>query len=592
MNGRLPEALPAFFRYFMAKRKWAFVVLMLAPATHILETNIFPYALKWLVDEMTSLDKAGVKALAPLLPPIALYFGVWVGWIIIWRSQEWVYTSTIPAFQSDVRMAVFGYVQGHSHQFFADNFAGSIAAKISDLPRSMALLLEIIRWRFVNAASVTVTGIIMMAWVSPVFSCILGAWVIVKLGICYAFSGRVSRASAAHADDRHVLQGHIVDSLTNNQAARLFARSLFEMSFVGKAQKVEEKSNRRALREMWLLRMIFEIPAFVMGVAMMTFLVKGWMRGEVGLGDVVFILYTSFGILGAMWMMGNEIPALLGEISTCRQALSLVSRPHSLVDKPGAENLAVSRGKIEFDRVHFHYAPGRDIFRDKNLVINPGEKIGLVGFSGSGKSTFVNLILRLYDVESGRILIDGQDIAGVTQESLRRAIAMIPQDTALFHRSLMENIRYGRENATDAEVTEASRAAHCHEFIEQLEQGYDTLVGERGVKLSGGQRQRIAIARAMLKNAPVLILDEATSSLDSVTEKYIQESLDKMMQGRTTIVIAHRLSTLSRMDRILVFQKGQVVEDGTHEALLTSGGHYAMLWNMQAGGFLPDGEEG
>lgn len=242
-----------------------------------------------------------------------------------------------------------------------------------------------------------------------------------------------------------------------------------------------------------------------------------------------------------------------------------------------------------FNKVHFRYKKASSIFTDKSIVINPGEKVGLVGFSGSGKSTFVNLILRFFDIDSGQILIDGQDIKKVTQESLRSHIAMIPQDPVLFHRTLMENIRYGRIEATDAEVIECSKKAHCHEFIEKLAEGYQALVGERGVKLSGGQRQRIAIARALLKNAPILILDEATSSLDSVTENYIQESLKLLMCARTTIVIAHRLSTLFDMDRILVFCDGSIVEDGTHKELIAiEDGHYAELWNMQAGGFFSE----
>ena len=236
----------------------------------------------------------------------------------------------------------------------------------------------------------------------------------------------------------------------------------------------------------------------------------------------------------------------------------------------------------------FHYDEGAHLFNNKNVIIQSGQKVGLVGLSGSGKSTFVNLILLLFDVESGKIVIDGQNIRKVTQESLRENIAMIPQDVSLFHRTLMENIRYGRTDATDEEVIDASKKAHCHEFISQLKEGYESLVGERGIKLSGGQRQRIAIARALLKNAPILILDEATSALDSLTEKLIQDSLHALMQGRTTIVIAHRLSTLSEMDRILVFDKGQIVEDGSHDDLLKAKGHYSRMWAMQAGGFLPD----
>jgi ATP-binding cassette subfamily B protein len=268
-----------------------------------------------------------------------------------------------------------------------------------------------------------------------------------------------------------------------------------------------------------------------------------------------------------------------------------MTAPHEIVDLVSAKPLKVTQGKIEFKQVSFHYDEGTHLFKNKNIIIPAGQKVGLVGFSGSGKSTFVNLILRLFDVESGEITIDGQNIKVVTQASLRENIAMIPQDISLFHRTLMDNIRYGRIEASDLDVIEASKKAHCHEFITQLADGYQSLVGERGIKLSGGQRQRIAIARAMLKNAPILILDEATSALDSMTEKHIQDGLHLLMKNRTTIVIAHRLSTLSEMDRILVFDLGKIIEDGTHETLINANGHYARMWQMQAGGFLPSSQE-
>jgi ATP-binding cassette subfamily B protein len=291
-----------------------------------------------------------------------------------------------------------------------------------------------------------------------------------------------------------------------------------------------------------------------------------------------------------MWEMAGRLVQFAEELGKCSQALTIITTEHEITDRPEAKPLHVTQGEIIFDNVTFHYLANNRLFENKHVEIAAGSKVGLVGFSGSGKTTFVNLILRFFDIGGGRITIDGQDIASVTQDSLRAQISMIPQDTSLFHRSLMENIRYGRLDATDEEVIEAAKKAHCHEFICQLPEGYNALVGERGVKLSGGQRQRIAIARAILKNAKILILDEATSALDSVTEQYIQESLETLMRGCTTIVIAHRLSTLSAMDRILVFDKGHIIEDGTHRELLEQNGHYARMWHMQAGGFLPEKE--
>jgi len=591
MSAQLPSTLPAFLWHFIRQQKWQFAVLLAAPATHFLEYNILPYALKLIVDTVSHFEGPKNHAWEALKGPIGLYFAVWLGWIVIWRGQHWIYTKTFPRFQAAIRMEVLEYTRQHSHQYFADHFAGSIANKIADLSRSSCNLIDLFRWRFITTISTFIIGIGMMSRISPEFSLILLVWVVAQMSVAWYFARRITRYSFLHSEDRTILNGHIVDLLTNITAVRLFARNAFEQRFVGGYQAIEQKSNLRMQVETWKINMVMEIPALLMGMAVMYTLVKGWQQGWVSEGDIVFILYSSFAMLGTVWQLGTELPNFFGEIGTCKQALTLIARPHSIVDAPGAPALTVPHGEITFDNVHFHYIPGRNIFHDKNITIRGGEKVGLVGFSGSGKSTFVNLILRLYGVESGRILIDGQDISGVTQDSLHEAIAMIPQDTTLFHRSLMENIRYGKPAASDDEVINASRQAHCDMFIRQTEQGYNSLVGERGIKLSGGQRQRIAIARAILKNAPILILDEATSSLDSFTEKYIQQSLAELMRGRTSIVIAHRLSTLAHMDRILVFKEGEIIEDGSHDALLKAGGHYAMLWQMQAGGFLPEATE-
>lgn len=343
----------------------------------------------------------------------------------------------------------------------------------------------------------------------------------------------------------------------------------------------------------YILRMniLFDVSIILLLSAMMFGLVYMYSKGLVTVGDFAFVISLSISMFFNLWYIASQFVQFAEHLGKCSQALTIIIAPHEIVDAPDAKTLIVTSGNITFNNVTFNYKRNNNLFENKHVEISAGTKVGLVGFSGSGKTTFVNLILRFFDIESGKITIDGQDIAKVTQDSLRKQISLIPQDTSLFHRSLMDNIRYGRLDATDEEVIEASKRAHCHEFISVLPEGYNALVGERGVKLSGGQRQRIAIARAMLKNALILILDEATSALDSVTEKQIQEGLHELMKGRTTIVIAHRLSTLSEMDRILVFDKGHIIEDGTHEELLKLKGHYARMWNMQAGGFLPEVEK-
>ncbi len=587
----LPVKLPAFLWHFIRKQRWSFIVLFSCMWAHALESNVLPYALKKMVDATTTLNPQMVGAFAALLNPMLLFIGAWTLMIVIWRVQEYVYAYAMPRLSADIRMALVDYTHGHSHAYFASHFSGTIAGKIGDMPRVAFSILEIIRWKIVATTCIVLVAVIWLGAVHIGFSLILGGWIIVHLIVSYAFAYRISAIGDRHAEDENILRGHIVDVLSNFATTRLFARRAYEQAYIGGFQHIEQASHQRVLYAIWKARIAIDIPIIVMFALMLWLLLKGWQAGWATSGDMVFVLFTSFNVMAQVWLLSSELPRFFSEIGVAHQALSLITQIHEVADVPDAKPLAITRGEIRFQDVRFHYLPGREIFQGMNVVIRPGEKIGLVGFSGSGKSTFVNLLLRLYDVQAGHITVDGQDVARVTQESLHAAIAMIPQDTSLFHRTLMENIRYGKPEATDAEVIAASQQAHCHEFVLASEHGYESLVGERGVKLSGGQRQRIAIARAMLKNAPILILDEATSSLDSITEHAIQESLATLMQGRTAIVIAHRLSTLAHLDRILVFRDGQIVEDGDHAALLAAGGHYATLWRMQAGGFLPDGPE-
>jgi ATP-binding cassette subfamily B protein len=333
----------------------------------------------------------------------------------------------------------------------------------------------------------------------------------------------------------------------------------------------------------------FQEASFVVFQAIcLWWLITGIKNQTVTPGDFALILILNLSIVNCLQNLSREIGTFAESLGNITQGLHTICLPIEIQDKVDAKDLIVTKGDIFFENVQFYYDSSTPLFENKSVRIQSGQKVGLVGYSGSGKSTFVNLILRLFDVTEGRILIDHQDIRDVTQVSLHQAISIIPQDPSLFHRTLMENIRYGKIEASDKEVIESTKRAHAHAFITQLSQGYQSLVGERGVKLSGGERQRIAIARAILKNAPILILDEATSQLDSVTENQIQKSLWNLMQGKTTIVIAHRLSTLLHMDRILVFDQGKIVQDGVHRALLAKAGLYKTLWDAQVGGFLPE----
>lgn len=404
-------------------------------------------------------------------------------------------------------------------------------------------------------------------------------------------SSRLVQLSDDHASSESQLSGQLVDSLANQSNIRIFSKRAYEVERMHKFfHLVQQAFQKKELFIVLLCCAQGAMIALMMGLAAFT-LIHLYDKGLVSIGDFALILGISMELGHMMWYTMYQVDQFNQALGKAKQSLNALLIPHDIKDKNKADQLLVTQGRIEFSKVKFNYLGGYSLFQNKSVRIEAGQKVGLVGYSGGGKSTFVNLILRLYDVVDGQILIDGQDISEVTQESLRQAIAMIPQDPTLFHRSLKDNIRYGKTDATDDEVILASQKAHAHEFISLLPEGYEALVGERGVKLSGGQRQRIAIARAILKNAPILILDEATSQLDSITESNIQESLWELMQGKTTLVIAHRLSTLLHMDRILVFDKGHIVEDGSHAELLHQDGLYKTLWDAQVGGFLPDTKE-
>lgn len=586
-----PTSIPALFREFLGRRPWAFALIMLSPLFVAFESTVMPYALREMIDLVQGLSPQEVHIWSQLANPIFLYIGAWGAMIGIFRFQEWVGCDAMPRLQAELRSEAFAYVQGHSHRFFTDHFAGSLANKISDLPRAMSSLLMLINWRVTPAISVTLSVIVTIAWIHQGAALLLVAWTALHLGIALRFARSINDLSKDNAERKSTLQGMMVDSFTNQLAVRLFARQMKEQDVLGVAQEGERVSHRRMLLAMCRMRLYTDLPMLLATGAMVIWVVMLWQQGAISMGDVVFILYASMNVMTWVWMVSIELPQLYADSGVIHQALSHMVVPYTMPDAADAEPLQLKGGSISFEGVSFGYHQPHGVFNTLTVQIKAGEKVGLVGFSGSGKTTFVNLLLRLYEPQEGRILIDGQDIRAVTQDSLHEAIAVIPQETSLFHRSLRDNICYGRLNASEAEMIHASQQAECHAFIMGLEQGYDTEVGERGVKLSGGQRQRIALARAFLKDAPILVMDEATSALDSVTERVIQQGMQTLMQGRTALVIAHRLSTLAHLDRILVFDKGRLVEDGSHAELLCNQGHYAQLWNMQAGGFLPETQQ-
>ncbi len=588
MIPKLPNTLWPFTWHFIKRYPIAFALFFIAPVFLILENTVQPYAVKLLVDGVTQIspEQAGL--------PYEIYLGAGLFLFaaftlcLICRLQEWVQCHIIPKFLSDIRMSVLESLSQQSYSYFTDRLSGNLSNKLSDLPGAIDKIRVIICWGIIGTGSVCLASIIVIATINVFAAVTLAIFVCIQTFVIVWYAQCINKASHINAEDKSILSGQVVDMLSNILPIKIFARRSFEMQRIGKKQADERKSNRLMLTRINIMRTLTDVFYVLLAMAFLFILINGAKNQIISAGDAVFLMVAMFAVASQMWFMSQTLTDFFREIGVAKQALALVNQPITLKDDNNAKPLTVKHGEIRFEEVCFHYHHETALFSDKNVAIAPGSKVGLVGYSGSGKTTFVQLILRFFDIKSGEILIDGQNIAKVTQDSLHQSIVMVPQDTTLFHRSLLENIRYGNPEASDEAVVAAAKAAHCDEFITTLPEGYETLVGERGVKLSGGQRQRIAIARAMLKDAPILILDEATSALDSVTEKHVQEAMHQLMGKRTTIVVAHRLSTLAAMDRILVFDKGHIIEDGTHDALLKANGHYAKMWHMQAGGFLPE----
>lgn len=569
--------------------KGLFSVIALVGIFWAFINTFLPFTLKLIIDHVVSAGGNKADLFTTTQPYIFAYIALWIGLCANMRLLDWVKLKLFPNLREDVITQMFKYLGQHSHYYFQNNFAGSLINKITDMQSGVINIFTTLDDLFAQTLGITVAVVILLL-IHPIFAVILIGWAFAFLLITFCFLRPIQSLSQEFAESKTSVVGRMVDSISNIVNVRLFARYSQENQYIH--QGVKDVVQRDRAMQAKIIKMRFFWDISIIALISLNLFVLLWMYSDnlVSVGDFTFVISLSISILWNLWFLASQFVSFSEQIGFCRQALSIITQPHEIVDAVDAKPLVISKGRIEFDDVTFHYDEGAHLFNNKSIVIEAGQKVGLVGFTGSGKSSFVNLILRLFEVESGEITIDGQNINQVTQQSLRENIALIPQDISLFHRSLMENIHFGNPNTTEQEVIEIAKKAHCHEFISQLADGYQTLVGERGIKLSGGQRQRIAIARAMLKNAPILILDEATSSLDSVTEKYIQDALDLLMHDKTTIVIAHRLSTLSKMDRILVLDNGKIIEDGTHDELVAKGGHYARMWHMQAGGFLPEKE--
>jgi len=590
-----PAGLVAFLWHFARQAKGLFVALFVVEFFVALTDSAVPWFMGRIVTLVTS------------IPPDRFLTESWL-WllgmalvVLVARPAtallRYLITNQAIAapFTGLIRWQAHWHVVRQSWAFFQNDFAGRISNRVMQTGPAVRQTL---------VASVTAVWYVLVYGVTAiVMTAAADAWLTIPIFLWFAgyvalllyFVPRMRDRSKISSEARSALMGRIVDSYTNILTVKLFARPRDEDNYVRDAVERHTDLFLVAQRLLTMFGTILNMLNALLIAGAGAIAIWLWLHGMVEVGVIAMVLPLTLQLTNMSRQIAVQITDLFEEIGIVQEGMITIARPLQLVDPVDAKALTVPRGEIAFEDVRFGYGRETGVLEGFSLTVRSGEKIGLVGRSGAGKSTVVNLLLRFFDLEDGRILIDGQDIAQMTQESLRAQISVVTQDTSLLHRSIRENIRYGRPDASEADVVASARLAHAEEFIASLEdwrgnRGYDAHVGERGVKLSGGQRQRIAIARVILKNAPILVLDEATSALDSEIEAAIQQSLGTLMAGKTVIAIAHRLSTIARMDRLVVLDHGRIVEQGTHDALLKHNGHYASLWRRQSGGFIDAGD--
>lgn len=595
LQGAPPKGLwPFLWHYIRPAAPWLILMSLFTALIAVGEVALFGF-LGGIVDWLASADRAGflqreggTLAIMGAVLLIGLPLATLIQGLIVYQGLM----GNVPM---SARWRMHRQMLGQSMGFFGNEFAGRVATKVMQTALSVREVVMKVLDVFVFVAVYFISALVLVASADPWLMVPFLLWAVVYGFILRWFVPRLGKIAELQADARSVMTGRIVDSYTNIQTVKLFAHS-------GREEDYAKGSMDGFLQTVYRqMRMVtgFNVIVYVNN-SLLVFLVAAggiylWMGNLVGAGAVAAAVGLTLRIKSmSQWIMW-EVAGLFENIGVVYDGMAMLQKPVAVEDRPGAVALPRVKGEVQFEGVTFHYGKGAGVIENLNLAIRPGEKIGLVGRSGAGKTTLTSLLLRFYDAESGRILIDGQDIAGVTQDSLRAQIGMVTQDTSLLHRSIRENIAYGRPEASDEDIRIAAEKAEAMAFIATLEDskgriGFDAHVGERGVKLSGGQRQRIAIARIFLKDAPILILDEATSALDSEVEAAIQDNLFRLMEGKTVLAIAHRLSTIAQMDRLIVLDQGRIVEQGTHDELVAAGGLYAELWARQSGGFLVEPE--
>lgn len=574
-------------RYFwpvVKKYKWHYTAMLLSSTIAIFLASVYqPVVYKNIVNTISGNP---VSAAQDIWHWFFVLIAVLLGNSITWRICDFTFLHMKTGAAKDLADMSLGRVLQHSRRFFSDNFAGSLVAKHYRFINELTTITENGIFSF-WLTTVSLVGIMVVLFKeNNLLASIFLIWALVYIALSIIFAQRQIPYDEKRAAAGSRVTGLLSDIITNIVSVKVFSFLRGELNNFSLMTSEEQRLRLRSGYVYNTHKLIQSIMLLSLEIIAMYVVISLWLKGAVDVGLVVLVQVYITQIDMAIWNLGNSILQLQSSISDTKEMVEIFETPIDIRDPEKPEKVRIKSGAISFNAVSFEYKDGKDVFKKLNFEIPAGQKVGFVGESGSGKTTITNLLLRFEDVQKGAITIDGQDIRSITQDDLRKNISYVPQEPALFHRSIKENIAYGKAGAKDSAVIMASKKAHAHEFIQEFKDGYDTLVGERGVKLSGGQRQRVAIARVMLKNAPILVLDEATSSLDSISENLIQEAFDEAMKGKTTLVIAHRLSTIQKMDRIVVLDKGKIVEDGTHSELLEKGGYYHRLWMAQKGGMI------
>jgi ATP-binding cassette subfamily B protein len=574
-----PRHPAKFLLHYVARRPWVHTAVVVSVAGAAACAVGAQYGMKLLVDAMTGNGEAVWLALVLFTSVIGLEQVLWrLGGLA--GSRAWV------AVGVDMRLDLFSYLSGHAHRYFQDQFAGALANRISATATAAQAIEAALAWNIMPPCAAILCAIGVLATIEWPIALALSATVAVVAGALLHFGRRGQPLHQAYADHFSATGGELVDLVSNAWLVKAFSTIGRERGRLASRLGVEAAAHRQSLVYLERLRLGHGLTVWLLTAGMLGWAIALWTAGSVSAGDVVVISALSFTVLHCSRDLALALFNLAQHYGQIADALAAIAVPHEIPDAPHAHALVRRTGALAFETMSFAYAAGPHVLDDVTLRVPAGQKVGIVGPSGVGKSTLLALVQRLYEPQRGRVVVDGQDIAGVTQESLREALAVVPQEISLFHRSVLENIRYGRPDATDAEVVAAAKSACCHGFIEALPAGYATVVGERGLKLSGGQRQRIGIARAILKDAPIVLLDEATSALDSESEIAVQRALAELMRGRTVLAVAHRLSTLAAFERIVVIKDGRIIEDGAPAELRTRPGFFSAAWARQGVGIL------